>query len=71
MRINNPNNKILGNIGLELGTTQLTCQESTHFIFIYEYNFVLMVNIHNRNTQINYRMKHNYAGIHIIIEYNA
>ena len=54
-------------MGLEIGATKLTCQDSLHFIFISEYNFVFMMNIHKRNTIINYSMNHNYAEISNII----
>ena len=39
-----------------------------HFLFIYMYNFVFMINIHRRNTQNVYRTYHTYAGINIFID---
>ena len=58
-------------IGLVVRTTRLTCEEPPHFLFIYVYYFLLMINIHKKNTLNNYRLNHNYTGIYNTIDEHA
>ena len=65
-------NEILDMTKPELGTKWLTFQDlSPHYIFMFVYNFLFMINIHKRNTQINFRTNYNYVEIYNIIDLHA
>ena len=58
---------------LELGTTQLTCQvrPPPYCFFIKVKKVVLVIHIHGRNTQNDYRTNHNYERIYNDIDHHA